>query len=166
MKTYNKFPLWIAGVSNLNAILLYVAGFLIINQLGIIVLLIYVAFVIILEIRLIRYHCVNCFYYGKVCGFGKGRLSALFFKKGKTSDFCSKELGWKDMIPDMLLSLIPFVTGIVLLILEFNVFILAALLVIILTTTVGNSFIRGSLTCKYCKQKELGCPAEQLFQKK
>jgi hypothetical protein len=26
--------------------------------------------------------------------------------------------------------------------------------------------IRGSIACKYCKQRELGCPAEQMFAKK
>jgi hypothetical protein len=25
--------------------------------------------------------------------------------------------------------------------------------------------VRGQLACKYCKQRELGCPAEQLFSK-
>jgi len=25
---------------------------------------------------------------------------------------------------------------------------------------------RGSLTCKYCQQRELGCPADLLFTKK
>jgi hypothetical protein len=29
----------------------------------------------------------------------------------------------------------------------------------------GNAMLRGSLACKYCKQKELGCKAEQLFNK-
>ncbi|MFH1684097.1 MAG: hypothetical protein ABIA67_04360 [Candidatus Margulisiibacteriota bacterium] len=27
-------------------------------------------------------------------------------------------------------------------------------------------YLRGSLACKFCKQRELGCPAEQLFSKK
>jgi len=30
----------------------------------------------------------------------------------------------------------------------------------------GNAFIRGSFACNYCKQKEIGCPAEKLFSKK
>jgi hypothetical protein len=31
---------------------------------------------------------------------------------------------------------------------------------------VGNGFIRVSLACKFCRQRELGFPAEQLFDKK
>jgi len=36
---------------------------------------------------------------------------------------------------------------------------------LILLTSAGNSYIRGSLACKYCQQRELGCPAEKLFNK-
>jgi hypothetical protein len=36
---------------------------------------------------------------------------------------------------------------------------------LILLTSVGNSFIRGYRACKYCRQRELGCPAEKLFNK-
>ena len=73
---------------------------------------------------------------------------------------------WKNLIPDILLTLIPLVVGIVLLILKFEPILFFALLVLILFTTMGNGYIRGTLTCKYCKQKELGCPADMLFQKK
>jgi hypothetical protein len=67
------------------------------------------------------------------------------------------------MIPDMLVSAIPVVTCIVLLIVRFDLRLLFALLILILMTTMGNSFIRGRLACKYCKQREYGCPAEKLF---
>ena len=69
------------------------------------------------------------------------------------------------MIPDLLVSLIPFITGIGLLILNFNLLLLAALLLLSILTTSGNGFIRGKLTCKNCKQRELGCPAYELFDK-
>jgi hypothetical protein len=29
----------------------------------------------------------------------------------------------------------------------------------------GNALVRGQLACKYCKQREIGCPATQLFDK-
>jgi hypothetical protein len=109
---------------------------------------------------------VDCYYFGKTCGFGKGRISALFFKKGDVSKFCSQPMTWKDMIPDMLVMLLPVLSGIVLIILHFNLFILLSIIGLVILATFGNSYIRGSLTCKYCKQKELGCPADQLFNKK
>jgi len=29
--------------------------------------------------------------------------------------------------------------------------------------SVGNSYVRGSLACKFCRQRQLGCPAEKMF---
>jgi hypothetical protein len=121
------------------------------------------AFILAFEYRLISRHCVNCFYWGRFCGFGKGRLSAAFFKRGDPQKFCEKRVSWKDMIPDLLISLIPLIIGIVFLILRFNFLFLGAEVILIATTTIGNGFIRSTLTCKFCKQRELGCPAERLF---
>ncbi len=69
------------------------------------------------------------------------------------------------MIPDILISLIPIVTGITLLIMKFDCILLFALLLLLILTTIGNGFIRGKLTCKYCEQRELGCPADRFFNK-
>ena len=41
----------------------------------------------------------------------------------------------------------------------------SAVVLIILLTTLGNAIVRGSLACKHCMQRELGCPAEKLFSK-
>ncbi len=132
-------------------------------RLGWIIGAFYLIFILVLEYRLIRMHCVNCYYWGKICGFGKGKLSALLFKRGDAAKFCMKEMKWKDMIPDILVALIPFATGVVLLIIQFNIGLLIALVILIALSTSGNGFIRSTLTCKYCKQKELGCPADRLF---
>jgi hypothetical protein len=50
-------------------------------------------------------------------------------------------------------------------IIKFDFTLLFAAIILIVLTTVGNGFIRGKLTCRYCKQRELGCPAEKLFSK-
>jgi hypothetical protein len=72
---------------------------------------------------------------------------------------------WQDLIPDILISLIPFVIGIIFLFLKFNVILLSAVLLLLFLTTTGNGFIRGKLTCRYCRQKDFGCPADALFHK-
>jgi len=166
VKNYINYPIWILILSNLVTLIIYSSGGLIISRLGLIFLLIYFIYILVLEYRLIRYHCTNCYYWRKTCGFGRGRLSSLFFKQGDTSNFCKANMTWKDMIPDILVSLIPFVIGIILMILKFDFILLTALLLLIILTTIGNGFIRGTLTCRYCKQKELGCPAYALFNKK
>ena len=30
----------------------------------------------------------------------------------------------------------------------------------------GNALVRGHLACRYCRQREIGCPAERLFDKR
>ena len=165
-KTYDNFPLWIVILSNSVTILIYLSGFMITLSLSWIAAILYLVFILALEFRLLSKHCVNCYYWGKTCGFGKGRLSSLFFKRGDPSKFCEKSFNWKDMIPDLLVSLIPLLIAIVIMIFKFNLVLLFAAIILITLTTIGNGFIRGNLTCKYCKQREIGCLAEQLFSKK
>jgi energy-coupling factor transporter transmembrane protein EcfT len=165
IKRYENYPIGIVILSNVVSLGIYVIGFLIIFRVGLVLSILYLLFILSLEYRLLRYHCTNCFYWGRICGFGKGRLSSWFFKRGDTSQFCMKGFTWKDMIPDLLVSLIPFVIGIIILILKFDIMLLSALLMLVLLTTTGNGYIRGTLTCRYCKQGELGCPADLLFNK-
>ena len=164
-KTHDNFPIWIVILSNLVSILIYSSGFIITFRLGWIAAVLYLVFILAFEYRLISNHCVNCYYWGMTCGFGKGRLSALFFIRGDPVKFCNNEMSWKDMIPDLLVSLVPFIIGIVLMIIKFDFTLLFAAIILIVLTTIGNGFIRGNLTCRYCKQRELGCPAEKLFSK-
>jgi hypothetical protein len=165
VKNYENYPVGIVIFSNLVSITIYGLGFVIIAKLGLIFSILYLIFISILEYRLLRQHCTNCYYWGKRCGFGKGRVSSLFFKRGDPSKFCEREISWKEMIPDLLVSVIPVIIGIVLLILEFDFVLLAGILLLILLSTAGNGYIRGTLTCKYCKQREIGCPADNLFNK-
>jgi hypothetical protein len=90
----------------------------------------------------------------------------MFFKKGNPESFIEKEIAWKDLIPDFLILIFPLVGGIIVLIRDFNWLILVLMVILVMLSMGGNALIRGSFACKYCKQKELGCPAEQLFSKK
>ena len=163
---YDNYPLRTLIISNFVSLLIYGLGFMILIQLGSVISILYLIYILFLEFRLIKTHCVNCYYWGKTCGFGKGRISSLLFKQGDASRFCLKEMTWKNMIPDLLISLIPIAIGILLLIREFDYRILFALIILAALTTIGNGFVRSTLACRYCKQKYLGCPADQLFNKK
>jgi hypothetical protein len=162
-KTYENYPVRIVILSSLVSFLIYLMGIIVIFRIGWIYTIFYLSFIFALELRLIKNHCTACYYWGKTCGFAKGRISSLFFKKRDNSDFCSNKFAWKDMIPDLLITLIPLIAGIVLLIIKFEPYLLFALILLIVLTTAGNQYIRGSLTCKYCRQREIGCPAEKLF---
>ncbi|MFC1932233.1 hypothetical protein ACFLXU_01200 [Chloroflexota bacterium] len=165
IKCYENYPLWIVILSNLVSLSIYAMGAFVIYKIGWIWLTVFVIYIAWLEIRLLRRSCVNCYYYGKVCAFGKGKVSCLFFKKGDTNKFKQDKITWKDMVPDVMVSLIPIVAGIVLLVTDFNWLILSMVILILLLSSIGNGLIRGSLACKYCKQRESGCSAEQLFNK-
>jgi hypothetical protein len=164
-RVFENYPIWIVILSNLVSFTIYGLGFIIVVRLGLIVSILYLIYVLIFEYRLIRFHCINCYYWGKTCGFGKGRISSMFFKKGDISKFCIKEMSWKNMIPDLLVTLIPLSIGIFLLIAKFDFMLLFAIGLLIILTSFGNGFIRGQMTCSYCKQREIGCPAEKLFNK-
>lgn len=160
---YENYSLGIVLLSNMVPLSIYIIGAYIISGLGLIYALIYLIYCLFMEIRVLKKSCVNCYYYGKVCGFGKGKLSALFFKKGDASKFHEKEIRWKNMIPDLLVSIFPLIAGIILLIYNFSWTILILMIIILILSTAGNALVRGSLTCNMCKQCEMGCPAEQLF---
>jgi len=152
--------------SNLLQLSIYAIGAYIIALAGYAWLFLFLAYVVWLEVRLLKRSCVNCYYYGKRCAFGKGKLCSLFFRKGSAEKFAQDKITWKDILPDFMVSIIPFVLGIVLLVLKFDWMLLALVILLFLLASFGNGLVRGSLACKHCKQRELGCPAEQLFNRK
>ena len=164
-KCFEDYPLSYVFIANIFQALIYVIGASIIIYLGIIWLLFYLLFIIYLEFKLLKNSCINCYYYGKICFSGKGKLSSLFFKKGSAKNFDNKQMKFIDILPDFLVSIIPIIIGIILLIKNFEWLLLVLIIILFLLTFVGNGLIRGSLACKFCKQKGIGCPADQFFNK-
>lgn len=164
LECYESYPLRTVFISNLLSISICAIGFYILLQIGLIFSLIYLLYFIFLEIRVMKKSCTKCYYYGKCCAFGMGKLARLFFKKEKRK-LAERKICWKDLFPDLLLSLIPIVAGIVVLIIHFSWIILLLIFLLIVFSSFGNGFVRGKLACRHCKQKELGCPAEKLFDK-
>jgi hypothetical protein len=162
-KTYERFPFWIVGLSNLLTILIYGLGAYILWGFGIWLSGLYLLYCLWLELRLLKESCVNCYYYGKVCGFGKGKLCSWLFKKGDPRKFCETEISWASMLPDFLVLLGAVLGGIILLFQNFTWLLVGVLALLIVLSLSGNAVVRGSLACKYCRQRELGCPAAKLF---
>jgi hypothetical protein len=160
-----NYPLWMVGISALVSLLIYGIGAYILFGFGILWVIVYLIFLVIFEFRLMSSHCPDCYYYGKTCAFGKGRLSALFFRKGDPERFTAMTLTWKDILPDFLLFIIPVLAGILLLIRGFSWTILILVIALLLLGFAGNALVRGQLACRYCMQRETGCPASQLFNK-
>ena len=164
-KVYENFPLWIPLLSCVLSVAIYTLGAFIFYQLAILFSVLYLLFCLWIEFRILQKSCVNCYYYGKICGLGRSKLCPVFFKKGNPEEFTERKILWKDLIPDFLVLIFPLIGGIIALIIDFTWLILALMVILTVLSTSGNALLRGSLLCKYCKQKELGCPAEQLFNK-
>ena len=164
-KAYENFPIWIPLLSCVLSLSIYALGAYIFWLLGIAFIILYIIFCLWIELRILKLSCVKCYYYGKICGLGRGKLCALLFKKGNPEGFIEKAIAWKDLIPDFMVLIFPLIGGIIILIRDFNWLILVLMVILVMLSMAGNAVIRGSLACKYCKQKELGCPAEQLFNK-
>ena len=160
-----NYPPGVVLVSNLVSLLIYIIGAYILSKFGIIWAIGYVIYILALEYRLLSGHCVDCYYFGKTCAFGKGRISSLFFKKGSPERFGRMQLTWKDIVPDFLTFIVPVIAGILLLVQGFSWTLLTLVIALPLLGFAGNAVVRGQLACRYCKQRETGCPAEQLFNK-
>lgn len=165
VKTYENFPVWIPVLSNTFALLIYVVGAYILSGFGMLFTLLYLLYCLWVEITILKGSCVNCYYYGKICGLGKGKLCSLILKKGDPQKFAEKELSWYKLLPDFIVFIFPIVGGIILLVRDFTWFLAAILTVFVILYFGGNAVIRGSFVCKHCMQRKIGCPAEQMFRK-
>jgi len=164
MKTFENYPTRIVILAVIFSIIIYAIGAYILLQLSVWLLILYLAYGVWCESRVLRKSCVNCYYYGKRCCFGRGRLCSLLFKKGNAKNFIKKKISWLDILPDFLVAIFPIIGAIILLIINFNLTILILLIVLIILFLGGTPVIRG-YSCKHCRQREIGCPATELFNK-
>ncbi len=167
MNTYaENYPVHIVLLSNLLNIALYALGSIVMWEAHEYLLLPYLLLVIYMEVKVLRNSCTRCHYYGKLCAFGKGKLSSFFFRRNETERLCDVKITTLSFLTDASVSLIPIITAIILIIMNFNFIILLYAVIILVLTTGGNAVVRGQLACNHCSQKELGCPAEAYFNKK
>ncbi len=162
---YENYPFRIIALSNALSLSIYALGLFVFFHLGIVFAVIYLMYCMWVEIHLLRGSCVDCWYYGKFCAFGKGALCAMVFPKGDVKKFIERKVTWRAIVPDIVLLIFPLLGGIIVLFQRFSWTIAGALAALVALSFAGNAFIRGSFACKYCKQRELGCPAAQLFNK-
>jgi len=161
----DNYPFWIPSLSILLSLAIYSLGAYLLSGFGLIAVLPYIAFCLWSEYRVLSMSCRHCYYYGQLCGVGKGIVAPLFVKKGEPKIFLEKAIGWKELIPDFLVFLIPVMGGIIYLFFRFNFLTVALIAVIVSLAMPGAGFMRSCLLCPNCKQRELGCPAEKLFGK-
>ncbi|MFH1101999.1 MAG: hypothetical protein V1726_08215 [Methanobacteriota archaeon] len=110
--------------------------------------------------------CKNFYYYGRVCGLGKGKIAPVCTRKGDGKKFTERVVTFSDLIPDFLVTIFPVVGGIILSIFDFSLLRVGLIIVLMVWSVGGTAVLRSSLVCTHCKQREIGCPAQQFFSKK
>jgi hypothetical protein len=163
--SFENFPRRMVAISNMVGLAVYAIGLYLMVRLGIVWGVLYAAYCFWMEVRVLSKSCRGCYYYGKRCGFGKGIVCSWFFKRETEKTLSTKRITWLDIVPDFMVSLVPLVGGIILLVRSFSWPVLSLMIALVLLGSVGTGFVRGQIACKYCKQRELGCPAEKLFGK-
>ena len=144
---------------------IYALGVAILSGFGIIMAALYLFYCLGIEMHVMKMSCVDCEYYGKWCAFGRGKVVLLLFKQGDPERFTSKCISRRELLPDMLVLLIPLVRGSALLIQSFSGSMALILVALLALSFGGNYIVRSRIACKYCKQRELGCPSERFFGK-
>lgn len=163
-KGFEEYPITIEIGQNLFFLIYFGIGFIGLLPLKIfgisLISLLYMIFLVIMLLFVLRKNlCTNCYYYGKRCSTGWGKLSSLMFKE-KSGNY---KLGIKLAgITWGLATLIPIVGIIISLILKFTMHRLVLLGLFILLTPLN--FILHKNSCKRCKMRDI-CPASMLKEK-
>jgi hypothetical protein len=159
-----NYPFKIICVSATLTIISYFLGtlvFYVINPFLALVFLLLAISTIVVSMKL---RCTHCYYFGKYCNFGLGKLTAKFFNKGDPDEFSSSN----KVVPTAILSfgtmILPVIAGIGLIILDFSLVTLSLLLIYIVFGILPNFFVRGNF-CDKCVQGQLGCPTYKQMMK-
>jgi hypothetical protein len=165
-KAFEKYPLSTVLITNGIGLLVCITSVYLVWQLGTGWGILFIVYLLDLEFSAYKHSCSSCYYYGKRCGFGRGKIALFLVRKDDPKKFCQKEITWKDLSPLILGNLIPVLAGIVLLIKDFNWLILVLTIILIANWFFINPLIYNKLVCLHCKQRRLCCPANNFFSKK
>lgn len=163
---YEKYPFKNVLIYNFVTLSLYAVGIYLTYLVWKWAALIFFIYLIFIELSVYKSGCSCCYYYGKRCVAGRGKIAPLIVKRKDPKKFCERTLSFKDFIPTLLVALIPVAAGIYLLIKDFNFLILGLTLWPLLVNFIGNPIVYGKIACPHCKQGAKCCPACEYFNKK
>ena len=161
--SYKSYPLPLALVSGLLTVSVYGLGAYLLSGTTPLTVAVYLVACAGFETMVLKRSCVHCYYYGRVCGRGRGILSSWLFKRGDARYFAVRQICWWGIAPQLLATLLPLMVGGYLLLGQFELTTLAAMAAILVLSLGGNALVRRSYACRYCKQRDLGCPALATF---
>ena len=165
-EAFEGYPCSTVFISNFVNLMVCVVGVYLVWQLGALWGVLFIVFLLGNEFFIYKHGCSCCYYYGKRCAFGRGKVARFFVKKDDPKKFCQRNVTWLNLLPVIVASLVPVIVGVILLIWDFRLFILILTLVPLLNWFVFNPLIFGRLGCLHCKQGRICCPANDFFSKK
>jgi len=157
IRRYENYPLSNVLFRNAFEILLYAFGAVILAGFGTWAAIAYLAYCAAMTIWTMRFRCKYCYYYGKTCPMGMGRIASRLFKPGDNEDFCRTV---KFIAPVFLVWLLPILGGVVLLFIRFSVARLVILVLFVIARFALSGKVVVQLGCVRCKQQD-DCPAYQ-----
>lgn len=154
-KGLEEYPLSVVLIENIVLALWIVLGTIFVSQISVIIGLIYIACALIVILVVMRkLLCTHCYYYGKRCHVGWGKISSILYDKGNLDEF-STCVGQK-IAPIFfgLLALIPMIFGSISLLKNFMISKLI-LMILLLGTILYSSIVTRKESCGKCKMKNV-----------
>lgn len=155
MEYYENYPRSLVVFNLLFSLVGLGVSLLVLAQLGTWAWAGYLALYLLDMAVVLAFACTRCCYYGKACGTGYGKLSALLFKKGAEEEFHQATSHKMAGILMLVISPLPILGGIASLIVGFSLQRLFLFLVLI-GLMVAGFVTRPRLVCGHCKQAESG----------
>lgn len=156
-----KYPKSTIFIENLTLFIWIILGATACWYFNSVIALLYIFFALSMIIFVMRkLVCTRCYYYGKWCHVGWGKISALFFKKGNEEEFQSCTGLKIAPVFFVLLALIPVILVIISSIKSFlliKIIILLTLLIVV----IFSSVILRKKSCALCKMKSI-CPGSAI----
>lgn len=143
-------------VANIPSMLTYFLGTLIMFHVGILIGILYIAFVVVELVLFMRFVCTYCPTYDSIhCPSGYGRLAARPFKKGRVSEFKSM---FNRFIPILsLIWVVPVIGGLFLILTDFSLYYLGLLISFVIVGFIILPMFHRHFECRECPNKD-NCP--------
>ncbi len=152
-----EYPMSVVLIENLVLAIWILLGTIVILQESLIIGVFYVAGALLMILVVMRkIICTHCYYYGKRCHVGWGKISSLLFKKGNIETFSTCSGQKVAPLLFMLLALIPMLFGIGSLVRDFRIYKLV-LVALLLSAILYSTIVTRKKSCGSCKVK-LICP--------
>jgi hypothetical protein len=156
MECYESFPRTTVIYNLLTLGGALIMGVVVLAQLGIWVAAGYLVLLALTVYGMLAFVCARCYYYGRRCATGVGKVVALFFKKGREEEFGHTASQKVVMLLLVIALLLPLVGGIASLVVGYSTLRLV-LLVAWVALLVAGLAPHPRLVCSHCKLAEKGC---------